>query len=337
MPLPIFFNQSQYAAWARCKKEYSIKYESNLIPRTVPGYFNMGSAIHRGLMAGLLKRSIEGEIGKWSAEILEAGISEPQEQELKQTVGTATVVAQRTIKQLDIGHKWETVIHGGQPMVEVKLKVPFSIGSFQDFEGTLDWVARECDSGAEWLIDHKGFKTFIPEENEEWNVQMSCYQYLLQKEKRPIVGSILHQIRPEVPREPKQNKDGAMSRADIISDWPTYERALKRAKLDPAEYEDMKEKLAGKSFWRYSRAYRTRQEIEGVWEDVRAAAGDLQIYLNAGGRPYRTLASRVCAGCTVRDLCMEELRGGDVEFIRATQFRTADEPNKYVQPEFEEE
>lgn len=336
MPLPEFFNQSQYGSWARCKKEMKIKYVENLIPRTVPGYFHTGTAIHRGMLAGLLRKSIEEEIGKWMAEVLEAGVNEEQEAELIETHSKAIVITQRTIKQLDIGHKWGTVIHNGQPMVEVKLKVPFNIGTYKMFEGTLDWVAKELNTGAEFLVDHKGFKTFVPEEAEEWNLQMSAYQKLLMEEKRPIVGSILHQIRPEVPRQPKLNKNGTMSRADLISDWETYKAALIAAKLDPADYEEMQEKLAPKEFWRMSRAYRTKQEVDGVWEDIRAAAQDIQRQVKEGARMYRTLSSRVCAGCTVRDLCMEELRGGDVDFIRSTQFRTADEPNKYVQPEFEE-
>jgi hypothetical protein len=359
-------SHSKLASWNRCRYQYHLQYEREIVPRLDRPAIRIGSAVHAGLAQALAsfrpgtaalqqdysahlsatpeENGFQGVVA-WCKAVKDAvpDLTEEEKAALIETELLACGIVQRTVKELDLFHKWETVRLEGWPLVEHQLYSDFldkrgrrhRIGPFKTFRATVDWIARELDTGAIWLVDHKCYSTFQPVEHEEFNVQMAIYQALLIKHKIETCGSICHQIRPELPKEPKRNKDGSMSRADCLTDWPTYEAALRRAGLNPEHYSEMEEKLGAREWWRMSRAFRTVREALGVYH--RIALPGIREVARRGKSIHRTMGVMTCNGCQVRDFCLEDLRGGDTDFLLKTKYRLRSEPAEYKLPVLEDD
>lgn len=204
--------------------------------------------------------------------------------------------------------------------------------------GTADLVFEEA-SGHAWVVDHKFRAKFVPESAELFNLQMAIYQKLAAESGVPTIGTMQAQFFPGLPAMPKLNKPkkkGAlaeMSRADIKSDWPTYERALLSCGLDPADYEDMRDKLAAKKFHDLSaRAYRPPEEVENVWAHVVRPTlhqiGHARRNPDAPGVPC--MQQFACQNCAYRNPCSEMNKGGDWQMMLEVQFpREGEKPTSF--------
>jgi len=313
---------SRLATWLRCRHAYVLIYDLGLEPRFDKPKIDLGIAVHAGLAAALLQQSVEQAIEGWYAKItkgFEHLFSEDEHEILSDIREKSYGITSRTMKQLDIGHRFETIVHGGKPMVEFQFTVP--VPDWNAFNGRVDWIAREIENGNVWLIDHKVREAMTPESHEEFNLQMAIYQHLISQMMPDLAsnigGSAQHQIRAALPKQPKRNKDGSMSRAACATDWETYEAALLAVGLNPLEYQDMKDKLSEVEFWRWSKSYRSATEVQNIWRDAEQAT----INLARSPATYRSLNPMTCGMCRVREFCMTELRAGDTEFLLATQYR----------------
>ncbi len=342
------FSYSQINTFQRCQYAWQLSYKEGLQPRIDNPKPQLGTAIHRGLEAGLLGESVSAEVDVWADEAMKYLKPEEEVVIFDQKV-LAKSIALRTLASFyDAGFE---VMQGPKgtplegPMIERELKVPLSL-SFDSrlyhFKGYVDVVARERFSGHLWTIDFKSRESFAPEDSEEYSLQMAVYQYMLLLLGVDTKGSIAWQTKSTVPREPKLNKGGkSMSRAAITTTWALYEAALKAAGLDPAEYGEMKEKLEEVQWQRLSRAYRGPKEIAAIWEQI-VTPVTIQILIanEAPGDRPRTLNAFNCRGCQYKDLCMEGLRGGDTDFLREQRYiKRGEEPTPRMvgTPDFEDD
>lgn len=307
---------SQVSQWTRCRRAWAFKYREELFPRFDRPSLDLGSAVHEGLAAGLQGFSYEEAINRWADEKYSLELL-PEEQEVLQGLLTkAYGITAKSLAFIDLGHKWETVKHDGKPLIEHEFESELGVPGWDGFHGYVDWVARELATGQVWLIDFKVRDSMQPVEAEEFNLQMAIYQYLLGKLNIPAVGSIAWQIRNELPKSPKVNKDGTISRAACATDWDTYSAAVVAAGQDPEHYLEMKAKLETVEFFRLSRAYRGSNEVQNLWSDV-----VLPVAKDIGGGIYRNLNHVTCNGCSYKNLCLEELRGGDTDYIKRSSFQ----------------
>lgn len=211
--------------------------------------------------------------------------------------------------------------------------------------GTPDAVVRDRSDGSIWLIDWKFRKTFLAPESEYYNAQMIFYTWLLQETHGILpVGSRQIQITPHLPKQPKLTKSGEMSRADIKTDWDTYSAALTQAALDPADYAEMQTKLATKNFIDMDscRAMRNLDEITYyMTHDILPTVAEIQQrkaqealfgpgFLKGG----RVFDSMKCGMCAYRELCTEEAKNGDVDWIRDHRFRPKGSNSSFALPIF---
>jgi hypothetical protein len=181
-------------------------------------------------------------------------------------------------------------------------------------------VVREKATGMLFLWDYKVRTQLQPEDDEEVNFQFAVYQRILRVDYGVnVVGSICAQVFNELPKEPKLNQNGSMARTDIKTDWPTYSAALVANGLDPNDYLDMKDKLNGKEFWRLSKAYRKPAELEAVWNEIVLPA--VKEMASTKTPMTRTMSAWNCKGCNFRNLCLEGMRGGDVDYIIANDYQ----------------
>lgn len=235
-------------------------------------------------------------------------------QELQQTYEESLEITKRAIRNLELEKgRWETLVLNGEPVIEYRIEVPLS--GWKGFVGYIDWAAKDLHTGYKWLIDFKTKKVLHGEENEEINLQASVYQYLLMKKGLELNGSASFQIRSEVPEIPEKTKSGSISKALITTDWETYSAEVLRNNLSLENYIDVKNKL--KPFDKFTTNYRSLIEIEKIWGEVLAIAEDMRY---TGLPIYRNINPVNCKSCAYHDLCFEELRGNDTQYIEQNFF-----------------
>lgn len=169
------------------------------------------------------------------------------------------------------------------------------------------WDAVVCDDDGWWLVEVKIPKrAFRSEEDVELSTQIGIYHYAAIRLNLPVKGVLYVQCLGKDPAQPSLNKNGTMSRSDIATTWEVYSAALKQADLNPADYEDMRVKLADKEFLRVYQIYRSPEEVRFFMRDLERCIWDMA---RTSKHIYMCDNSIHCVGCSYRELCMEMVRG----------------------------
>lgn len=315
---------SRLASWASCPYRWDLTYNRGISRRKTDRAPQLGTAVHVGMASAMLREDYVKAMRDWAQDYLDKTLIDCGELDIEQlnseiedqvmeVVETAIVIVKRTLKYFN-PDLWEVQCYKGQPLVEYELSRPVMM--YRNFRGFVDLVAKEKATGQVWLIDYKVRKQLQSTASEESNLQMALYQEILRWNGIPTVGSLTLQILGKPNSEPKVNKDGSLSRARIATDWESYKDAIVANGLDPADYEDMKEKL-DTEFVRESRAYRTNLETRRVWDEIALPI----IYLMSAERHiYRHMSPFGCTNCWAKEFCLEELRGRDVSHLLETEF-----------------
>lgn len=194
---------------------------------------------------------------------------------------------------------------------------------------TLDLLV--WSDGELWISDHKFVKQFRDEEQFALDWQVAIYTMAARAHGFPVAGFLVDQIAP-TPKKPELNKPDkygkqAMSRTKV-GDWPTYRAALLEAGLDPADYADMEEKLPACSEFRRYALYRTDLELLNLVPEIVAAINEVA---SVNKTIYKCNDQLRCKTCQFQELCVEQVKGGDVDFLMATAYQTKlnDQLSKY--------
>lgn len=217
-----------------------------------------------------------------------------------------------TDRYKDADKRWRKVL-----MVERYLKIP------------VPWLPAplgiKCDlvtldeHGFVWVIDHKVVTTIPDEEERMLDTQGARYilglqeLFKLKKIKVAGIGVIYDYIRDRVPAKPQLLKSGkGLSKAWIDTDYDTYLDTIHDHGLDPAEYQDILDRLARESKPYFERwpmpksDERLHQEKLNIQEVVKRHLAPKEFY-------PRTLDRHRCKwDCEYKPLCLMELEGGDI-------------------------
>lgn len=310
---------SQIASYLSCKRKWYYEYVRELAPRVTSKPMQLGTLVHAYLEASLKGSPVDGP-GAIEDKIHEYFTTRDmfdEEKQFTRELGTkAAMIGFRAYERfIEIYEPINYGAHG--KLVEYAFNIPTV--DEKSFVGTIDAVVRERATDAIWVVDHKIRQQLQPIENEMVNLQMVSYQYALKKDLGiESVGSISHQIFHELPKVPKTNQNGSMSKTDIKTDWETYRNAVVDAGLNPSDYHDMAIKLSTKEFYRESKAYRSYTEIENTWIEI--IEPTIMDIIDTKDRFTRNLSIWNCIGCKFQDLCLEELRGVDVDYKLQHEF-----------------
>lgn len=293
---------SEISAYHTCRKRRWYQYVLRA-PQKVSLKLALGSVVHAGLEAAIracLSGQHIGDAVK-SACYNAIAIAPMEEQDALQD---ASEIALRAVQWLNLT-RWETLIIGGKPAIELELSTKIVDGL--DFKCRLDWVARDRDTGQVWSFEFKTRAQLTPESLGEISLQQATQQYVLAQHGLPIEGAIEFAIRDHLPNIPKVNKNGSVSRAACATDWPTYLSVLLANGQDPAEYEEIRIDLEAKEWFRIIPQYRTMDECKRTWEAVVIPTAREMYSGQAENIPV--LAKHVCRGCPYLEPCMEDVRG----------------------------
>lgn len=176
-------------------------------------------------------------------------------------------------------------------------------------QGTPDLIISDY-TGALYVYDHKTYRSFLTEEQVEFDDQQTLYIWLLAQNGIKVRSAIYNMLRKKVPREPQLLVKGGLSKNKAIdTDKVTYLAAIHKHGLDPMDYMEFLNELPDKEFFKREQVVRSVRQIQTVEEMLIAEARDMT-YKNIIMYPNYT---RDCTMCDFKELCRTEQDQGDVE------------------------
>lgn len=327
----MYAHQSGLTLYHTCAYQYDLKENQGIRPRITPGPLRRGTLVHYGY-EGALREHFDGSLDpvdagcsyietrhrEWmNLDYVKPFITDEVRDRADELNDLAQQVFVRSFKALGVlDGKWSTVGMDGKPLVEVELRDKKFSPHWEGLQGTLDWVAMECSTGALWLFDFKTRKVIKQKGYDEMQRQAPLYQHLLKSELGiKTSGTCTYQIRAHVPERPKLNQNSSMSMAQIKTDWPTYKLALLEEGLDPDDYAKIRSRLS--PFDRVDRYFRPLNLVQAHYADAQGTAAEIarQTHFGRASNPI------ICAMCKdMKEFCDVELRGGDTDYLLATDY-----------------
>lgn len=317
MAAPFIVHQSTIKSYRHCRQQYHYRYMEKIERRRRPNPLIRGTIIHK--MVEL------GSTGKDPFLALKAAAKQYDKlfREEKEEYGDLI----GDIGRLMTGYfDWyaidpvKPILLKGIPAVELNFSVELCKGV--QLEGKIDRVGTTRDK-LRWLEDTKSHKT-LPEGDINYSdIQTVLYTWAFEKQWDVKIDGILwNYIRYKAPTIPELLKSGELSHANIDTLWPVYADAIKRHKLDPKDYQDMKKKLEGKesSFFIRARLPVNKKLHEAIRAEAIITAKEMQEERD----PYRNIG-RHCSWCEYAPLCQAELRGLDASIIRKKSYQAKQE------------
>lgn len=322
---------SQMAVFLRCRRQWEYLYRDRVVPQRDHPSLTIGSLAHQGMAAYWLAHWENGN------EPVDPGVGEVAIREavegqdilmegddfdvFGELVETAIEVYRRALAKFR-PERWVVVAIGGRPAVEIRFAIPLVRGV--PMQGYIDLVAEDREAGGVWQIDWKFVSTLSDRDDELYNLQSVIYQWALLRMGVSTVGSLTFRAINSRSSTPKVNKNGTISRAAIRISWPEYAKFCLDNSQDPENYRaEMEPKLSEIIWTREAREYRSETTLRELWEsEIRGTAHEI---LKQQTRYPRTISPMTCRSCAYQSLCHGELRGYDVEGIRAMEYKNKGE------------
>jgi len=300
---------SEIQTWCACREKWRWAYEVGIVPKRVERAPSVGSCGHAAIAAVLQGKNWTQAVNDWlKQEINRRPLFEEEEAERQEIANLILSIIPRYLDYYQ--DKFETVL------VEHEFEIPIR-GIRNRLVGYWDAIVRGPD-GHLWLLEHKfPQQRFRTEENLDLDGQIGTYQYAAYRLGYHIVGTMYNQILGRLPAVPKINKDGSVSKAVVYTDWQTYRDFVIKQKLDPNDYQEMEGKLADFKFFQRNYIFRPLVEMRLFARDMERRIWDMQ---KSKKHIYRSESFITCGQCSYRELCLESLKGGDIEYIIENQF-----------------
>lgn len=303
---------SKIRTWRRCQKLYDYRYNQRLKSKAKPPALLKGSILHELLDAHATGGSISKVIAKFELECRSLILGE------KEVYGTiipdmvAVFEAYRRFYSED-----------DLEYVASEVLVTTDITPQIRFIGYIDKLVRD-KSGLLFTLDHKSSRSLPNEEQRFSDMQQLLYVWAKNRDGNPekVAGVIWDYLKTKPPTVPEVLKNGFLSKRSIDTDYHTYLKAIKTAKLDPKDYADILENLKTQPSPFFSRVKLPRPNndmIEAIVEDVRKSSLEMMVLGKIAN--VRNL-TRDCSFCEFHKLCHAELRGQDSDYVRKANYET---------------
>lgn len=311
---PYEVHQSEIKCYLECRQKHHYRYRERVERRRRPNPLIRGTIIHR--MVELSRHNKDPMLALKEAEKKYAKLFREEQEEYGDIIGD--------IRRLMTAYfEWykrdpiQPVMIKGKPAVELKFKVELAKGIV--FGGKIDEVGKSKD-GRKWTKDTKSHKTLPKGDINYSDIQTLLYSWAVEKSHGiKVDGVAWDYIRFKAPAVPELLKStGELSKKNIDTIWPVYLEEIKRHKLDPNDYKDVKAKLEGKEASFFVRSYLPLHPIlvTNMLAQVTQVAKEI-----AEGKPPVRVIGRRCDWCEYYGLCQAEFRGLDDKFIRKADYQ----------------
>lgn len=329
---------TQLQAYLSCPRRWSYSYVEGLRPRTERPYLTVGRLIHSGFEAAMRLRAdgcedVEAMVNagllaiKEETEECALEFDDQRVEVLSDAAREACEVFCEALPEFD-PTRWDVMRVAGVPALELHFWAPCPHNG--GLHGYVDAVLRERATGQVWCVDYKFRSRLASEDDERFSLQRAVYARACRDLGVPVTGTLTWQRLRRCEAAPRLLRDGTMSRAKVQCTWPRYREALIAAGLDPADYEEMEDKLAGVEMSREVREVRSDEMLERVWgQVVTPTAMEIRrrrewMPLGVPMQCVPALDPMRCRLCAYAELCQAELRGYDADFVRTEGFTRAE-------------
>ncbi len=206
---------------------------------------------------------------------------------------------------------------------EIEFEVPIP-GLDAVYQGRIDMIIEDL-SGSYWIVDHKTAAQFGETTYLDLDVQASSYCWAIQKQLNiPINGIIYNEIRKTVPKDPRVNANGSLSKdKNQRTSAYLYRKKLIELGLDTTPYTEYLDHLEqSQNFFRRTTVYRSVAELARVEYLIGLEARDM---LDPAVRIYPNPTKFNCQGCAFFTPCLALMDGSDVDWVLNTSGRYAKE------------
>lgn len=327
---------SQIQSYMSCAKKWEYVYMQGLTPRVERSYLTIGKLCHRGMEAAMTARwndpdmdidMLEGcglsamsDMFDDYMESIEYLVEERPEFDKIRTDAVRVFI--QSLREFDpLKYEVLTVTRDGveEPALELHFCIPCS--RTNGLHGYIDAILREVDTGHVWCTDYKFRRSLSPDEEEQFNIQNAIYSKACSDMGIDITGTMTWQHSNVPASVPKVNKDGSLSKAKIKTTWDVYLQCIEELGLDPSDYAEMEQKLADNEFWRATKEYRNPDTVYNIWNRIVVPMADaISLRRNSDGGNAMSMYPWNCKMCQFTSLCQAELRGYDVDFIKASEY-----------------
>jgi hypothetical protein len=350
---------SAISTFNTCRMKHYWIYDRQLEKQVFDPKPMLGSMGHAALEALYSGQNHIVHLARWAKQEIEKvkdDIFEETREHYWQLADLVGEIVDRYIEHHAVADKALTMVSVEQ---EFAVKLP---GLGRELIGFWDALVRDI-SGRYWIRDYKfvggKFKTdddtgklvlssggqFRQDWELELDLQIGLYQWAALALGIPVVGTIYDQIRAGVPKVPELLKSGkGVSRSRIATDWPTYRNVIVENGFDPDDYADVMGWSSMTEWFRRSVIIRTPDEIENFALDTFAKVKEMQQSernRKRTGIVPMTPSRMNCSPCAFRELCLERIKGRDVESLIEMDYqprsRRADHIVSFDEIEEEEE
>lgn len=201
-----------------------------------------------------------------------------------------------------------------------KVKIP---GTDLEYAMRADLLIEEEDSGAIWIVDHKGYQNMPADHSKLYaDEQFTGYAWILRELGIPVHGVIVNVLVKSVPEHPDLLKSGkALS---VNKSQPTtytlYKEAIEKYGFKEADYAEFLAMLKERDerahpIFQQVKIHKSGPELDQFGRELREAARDFQL-----GRSYRSHGMH-CQWCSYKSLCEADRMQEDFEEVQNSKFR----------------
>jgi len=311
---------SEIRTFERCKRLHWYTYERGWEPVREDDKLADGRWMHKLLAAYYTEKFVAEQHDAILQAALESCLFDEERDVLRARADLIAGVLDNYIAHYE-AERWEPVYFEDEPLVEREILVPLPSG------GTLkilvDLVARDRESGLIWVWDHKTKKEFDKdmEARLDFDPQLSIYTVGLRALGINVVGGLHNYIRMRLPRDPQINKDGSMSKVQVITDEASVRAFVAHSgvKISEPDLEAYIAKLPKDAFFRRYTTLREEHELSATVQELEMKLREREM-ARREGMNTRTLI-RDCIFCPFFSPCLTSMKGGDEEVVLAERFR----------------
>lgn len=212
-------------------------------------------------------------------------------------------------------------------LVEEYLTLPMFRGRAVS-NGRLDMITRSRSDGMTYLWEHKS-TTDIPDSGYRMrDLQTPLYRRKIERLKiAPAIDSVMwNYLKTKEPTPPRHLKNGTLTKdKHLDSTWEVYSAEIKRLKLDPTDYLDVRRRLEGREtsifFPRFNQPILSDTDVlyRDFLQSVKDIAKSRRDWAEGVSEPVRNLGLS-CNWCEMAMLCNAAILTGDDSDVKHMRY-----------------
>lgn len=314
-------SHTQIVQWKRCPRRWYYRYQVGLEPIDRDPKLDYGAWVHHDL--AILYRALPDGLDTALDRVAEA--HEAYGEELMRDAALMeqqAAIAALGTEVLEVVRRYARRVAEADAAYRIyaveRSEVVDIPNTAHSVEVVTDLILSDATGRSIWIVDHKVTDDLRDDMALALELQFGMYAWAYWRLGYDVRGVVYNGIRRGIPRIPRLNRDGTVSRQPIATDWDTYAEAIRAAGGDPADYDDMRQRLEARRWYMRQVITYNEHHLRQIEEELIAAANEL-----SRERPYysRTMMRACEWDCPYLHLCVGELKGADTDYLIQEKFR----------------